>query len=1170
MTPKRKTTALLLAVAVTAVCIPACHRGYYRRQADCEVQRLVREKAVDPRWDSSDGRIDIDPRSRMYDPFSQDHPPIPPDDKTSHQLMRCVDGRAGYPHWHVNGDTGYIENPEWGMYLLLNEQRELEIDTVTAYELALVHSPQLQQQRESLYFSALDVSLARFGFDIQPVAGIDEIAASVSTNPSTSGNDTATTRSRARRLTTTGATIVTGLANNILFNFGPDTSVRSVLDFSIIQPLLRGAGRDRIMESLTQTERTLLADIRQMDRFRRGFYLQVITGRNPGAGPGSNFLGSPAGANFGVGGYYGLLQQQQQIRIQEFNVRQLRNVLNQFQEFQAQQRIDALQVQFFENSLYNAQRGLLQVKNNYQNSLDQFKITLGLPPDLPVRISDPYLTRFEFISDEITERQQQINGLASRAGEDLIFLAKDIPSGLGFQIDELLQGDAGLPEPPPVQDNEFEWPDDLNERIAELAQYVDTALDQIDRVRNQDLTQLDGDFSKLESVRPERVEYLADLRRKLDTSIRLDIEKKILEGISVASADELRGKLDVILTQLAANEENLRSLKESIDAFPQRRQGLGDRDLTNLLRDEILEVLPSELNRLSNLVLEISLLQAEARADSVQLADVSLSEERAYQIARCMRRDLMNARATLVDRWRQIEFVADQLESQVDIEFGGSIANEGDNPFDFRGDLGELNASLRIDAPINRLAERNDYRRTLVRYQQARRSFYQFEDEIKRNLRQTLRTAELNKVLFEIARNSVKLSISRVEAARLRLEQPTAVGATRSSLGATTAQDLTNAINGLQTAQSQFLSVWVTFEVIRRNLDFDLGTMQVDGRGSWIDPGTIDQAIGLRAASAMGIALDCQFCDGVDVMIEEAPEDLDAEFDTYEQFDIRPSLGIDGTVGGTENGSEGRNNYVPSTPTEQRLPLPDMLPGPPSVPELPIQAEPDLAPPVSLDPVGVSSTDSFQRPVMDIFPQQPGIGSPRWYAVSELRSEQEGPQVRLANVVQTEAPSDSDSRVAGTVRPAALTESLENSSADPAQAVQASLETAADGNLNAAPAFPSDSEPAQPLPEYSVDPMPEFQPLQTPVEFDQTDVSGKEELRVPEENPIPTASSPLLRAQVSGPVSTVTFEQPLPAGTVNETANVPEFTLPLANDIPTEDSPDVPVWWQGQSQLENR
>ena len=103
-------------------------------------------------------------------------------------------------------------------------------------------------------------------------------------------------------------------------------------------------------------------------------------------------------------------------------------------------------------------------------------------------------------------------------------------------------------------------------------------------------------------------------------------------------------------------------------------------------------------------------------------------------------------------------------------------------------------------------------------------------------------------------------SIEQVELARFRLEEPARPGATRSAVGATGARDLTDAINRLQDAQDTLLSTWVTYEVLRRNLDFDLGTMQIDQLGNWIDPGSIDESIAERAAVALGISLDDQFC----------------------------------------------------------------------------------------------------------------------------------------------------------------------------------------------------------------------------------------------------------------------------------------------------------------------
>ena len=89
----RSGASILLAV----ICLTetGCLRSYYRRQADDEAYALVSEKANNPHWALQRTSIDIDPRSRMFDPFDPDHPPMPPDDPASHELMHCVDGTAG-------------------------------------------------------------------------------------------------------------------------------------------------------------------------------------------------------------------------------------------------------------------------------------------------------------------------------------------------------------------------------------------------------------------------------------------------------------------------------------------------------------------------------------------------------------------------------------------------------------------------------------------------------------------------------------------------------------------------------------------------------------------------------------------------------------------------------------------------------------------------------------------------------------------------------------------------------------------------------------------------------------------------------------------------------------------------------------------------------------------
>ena len=66
---------------------------------------------------------------------------------------------------------------------------------------------------------------------------------------------------RAERLTATGGELVVGMANSLVWQFaGPDDyTSTTLLDFSLIQPLLRRGGRTRVLERLTISERALLA-----------------------------------------------------------------------------------------------------------------------------------------------------------------------------------------------------------------------------------------------------------------------------------------------------------------------------------------------------------------------------------------------------------------------------------------------------------------------------------------------------------------------------------------------------------------------------------------------------------------------------------------------------------------------------------------------------------------------------------------------------------------------------------------------------------------------------------------------------------------------------------------------------------------------------------------------
>ncbi len=885
-----------------------CHRGYYRRQADAEVQAVIRQKTDDPRWNLPDVSIDIRRESRMYNPFSADHPPMPPDDPSSHRYMESVDGKRGYPHWHANGDTQYVESPDWMAFLPMNEDGLVVINNERAVTLALTHAPFYQRQREELYLSALDVTLERFAFDTQgrPDWGLN--SDSTVTRGATDiglGSSFGLTRTFA-----TGTQWLVAVANDLSWSLGGGSSPQfggTTLSFALTQPLMLFGGRDWVLESLTQAERSLLANIRLFEQFRGLYYLQITTGRNANLNLSAAGLaiGQPLVGSTNAGGLLGLLQQQQSIRIQEFNVASLRNVLDQFIELRRAERLDTLQLTQAETALYSAQQGLLTSRTDYQTRLDEFKRQLGLPPTLPIAIEDDFLRAFELIDDTSNARRDEIALAKLETGNSLIGIADFIEANRqeiqqppeGVQPAD--QDPAGAQGQIPLDAFSLAWTDELRDHLTQLKPLVESLVPLVDRIALDDVQRVAQDIQHYEQVRPRRVAALQELQVLLQNpkEVQYDIEPGIVQESSLAPPETLQEQLSISQQKLEGYRRAASDAQTLLDFLITQGSTLTPTELYQRVENDLIIPIPQLLTDLASVSLEISLVQAVARADSIELPEVDMDPMDAIEIARCFRRDWMNARAALVDSWRRIEVRADELEALLDLELTGSMGPDFDtsNPFKLNYETGTLRGGIRFVSPLTRLNQRNNYRSTLIQYQRDRRTYYEFEDAIARLLRQNLREIELNKILFELLRRSVKVAVQGVENSRFKLEEPPrqVAGGGRSQLGATTARDLTGALDSLQRAQTSLLNVWVSFEVLRRNLDYELGTMQVTRDGFWLDPGKIDRSVADRAK-----CLD-QLLDTGDPLPEELP-DVSGLLQRMDQVpvDVPVEVIVDPTLGG--------------------------------------------------------------------------------------------------------------------------------------------------------------------------------------------------------------------------------------------------------------------------------
>ena len=77
--------------------------------------------------------------------------------------------------------------------------------------------------------------------------------------------------------------------------------------------------------------------------------------------------------------------------------------------------------------------------------------------------------------------------------------------------------------------------------------------------------------------------------------------------------------------------------------------------------------------------------------------------------------------------------------------------------------------------------------------------------------------------------------------------------------------------------QNGYLGLWTEYEVLRRSLDFDMGTMEIDAAFEWVDPGEIDATIGARAAAREGVAENDRFCCGLNQAQMQVVDDYQEE-----------------------------------------------------------------------------------------------------------------------------------------------------------------------------------------------------------------------------------------------------------------------------------------------------
>jgi len=914
----RRSASLLLA---TLGLLSGCTRQKWHEQADDTAYAIVKERYVDERWSNPRTDVIADPRSRFYDTNDADCAPLPPDDESAHLYMHRVWGIKGYKKWHDFGDLDAIENPTWmdpfgygpqtvtdnfkhnGTYPEIRDMRLGE-----AVELAYLHSRDYQTQVENVFLTALAVSFERFRFQVQFVGltattpiGISNgnrpgFGTTGSDVPGVNDNVTFGPAAGIQQLTPWGSQWLVGLANSTLWFWadGKATDATTTsLSYSLVQPLLAGAGKRVVLENLTQAERSMLYAVRDFARYRMGFFGQIVVG-GPIAGSAAGFGGVSAGIGTGVSpisspvltnGYLGLLQQAQIIANQEFNIRLLLSNLEKTRNRVSQPRrpyaiLDALpagleippelsDVVYFRRE--PMQDEALQPIRDEQGNLEMEgrlyitdRLTEDQREDLVALSNDP---KWRSVVQELAEK----SGQATR-NQDVAQLETQLASLYTSlrQNQTTLQNNVdnykltlGLPTSMPIT---------VNRDLLRPFELVDPRLTRLaDR-----LDQFVPDPPQSDPSHPDylSMQRVSSLMQRLDPA---DPDQQVLQGLvlelfvlrddiardAVGPMNENFQQAVKVLEKRGGNKikdpglepydvKKFRELRDrqvvQFDLMDQQLQGLRNKVLEKGLSNDARRSIAAEINDIREDMLALSQgvtgTEVNLRMELIDLNPFDMQMEEAVEVALDNRLDLKNVQAFVMDARRKVEVAANQLQAVLNITAAGDIRTKplgpgNDNPFAFRGDESNIRLGIQFTTPIQLVQQRNNYRAVLIGYQQARRNFMRVEDQVKLDVRTAWRNIDLFRQNFETAKANLRAAVIQYDIAVDRSNAPTgatpAGGGGMGAGGANQGLNILNALRSLLDAQNQLIQIWVSYEQNRINIHNAMGVLTLDEQGFWTD-----------------------------------------------------------------------------------------------------------------------------------------------------------------------------------------------------------------------------------------------------------------------------------------------------------------------------------------------
>jgi outer membrane protein TolC len=563
-----------------------------------------------------------------------------------------------------------------------------------------------------------------------------------------------------------------------------------------------------VFEGLTQAERNVVYAARNFARFRKQLFRDLAFQ------------------------YYSLVLTYRGI---EIDSQDYFSNLRAFEQGDAEYRAGRLprfQVDQFEQRALASRSGLIGACNSLERSLDNLKLRIGLPPEMPVNLD---LTELEMLTlrDETTVSGELVRRARRNLASERHATSPDRSVLLNASID-LTRRMLDLA--------------DLRERLGEEAGEID-ALEVLLARLSADEARMLVEFNRDVLEQEKRAELAAPpirifqrtmdsvdsllilVTHQLDLAARLALDQAAIEQIA-QRARQVTERYEQVRRELekTVGERELDRIPELIEAaqrvLDEAASLAGEADV--LVGAQPLDA-EQDLQRTLEQI-DWLLAQSEHMAveQSVGLVPIEIEMDDAMLTALVQRFDLMNQRGALADTWRQIKLTGDDLRSVLNLNASQAIRTRSDvnRPFDFTFDDSQTRLSLQFDTPLNRKSQRNSFRTSLVNYNVALRNLMELEDQIKLNVRDDLRQLQLDREQYQIAVASAALAHERVVSTRLQL---------RLGINNVSARDFLEAQQAYTASLSSVASQHIGYLRDRIQLFIDLELLEVDDNGFWPD-----------------------------------------------------------------------------------------------------------------------------------------------------------------------------------------------------------------------------------------------------------------------------------------------------------------------------------------------